>query len=122
MNREIKFRAWCDFDTIEESHKTGMIYFSHLELDNGLWFNPDDESVYHINEWLSKPMQFTGLLDKNGKEVFESDVDQFKRVVRLYRGNFVLESQNGNDWCYLSDCEDIEIIGNLHEHPELLTK
>ena len=88
-------------------------------------------------------MQFTGVLDKNGKEVFEGD------VLNIYSDQFAfITGKNGNKipyevkhegcdfvlkrpdlpitWGRLSRLYELnwqcEIIGNIHENPELLTK
>ena len=77
--------------------------------------------------------QYTGLTDKNGKKIFEGDIVSFKRVnalgyttsrigdVRYYDKLpiFYIMATTGDawDWC---DCEDIEVIGNIHDNPELL--
>ena len=85
-----------------------------------------DDSLY------SEPMQSTGLFDKNGVEIFEGDVVSFS----IDNGWDYVVSENGLivywDGCYqimengiryrINQCleEDIEVIGNIYENPELL--
>jgi hypothetical protein len=74
-------------------------------------------------------MQSTGLVDKNGKEIFEGDIVKMSKdvyseptyyeVVRHYGGAYRLESkQHGCElWLRHTDCE---VVGNIYENPELL--
>ena len=77
--------------------------------------------------------QYIGLTDKNGNRIFEGDIVSFTRVnalgyttsrvgdVRYYDELpiFYIMATTGDawDWCY---CDNIEVIGNIHDNPELL--
>lgn len=74
-------------------------------------------------------MQFTGLKDRNGKEIYEGDVVEkkqgesvFRYEVRSYLGAFGIEfpapSYSFKPFCELPN--NYEIIGNIYENPELL--
>ena len=81
--------------------------------------------------------QFTGLTDKNGVRIFEGDICRFKRFNDVHVGkiifnettaSFVMKYQSivgaygekATHKMLLSVCDDIEVIGNIHDNPELL--
>jgi uncharacterized phage protein (TIGR01671 family) len=76
--------------------------------------------------------QFTGLLDKNGKEIYEGDVVQRTVNVRNYAEcDGVVEEVYAVNYCasgwlpfieITDDMTEYEIIGNIHDNPELLIK
>jgi uncharacterized phage protein (TIGR01671 family) len=128
MNRPIKFRFWGDFGDFNEEADTcekEMLYgdrfhfFDHAPINN---LFADKRFVV---------MQFTGLLDKNGKEIYEGDIlkinlynDEWKTKVRTYLGRLIIDVQ-GYDWnttalSFLDDEAETEVIGNIYENPELL--
>ena len=95
---------------------------SIIKLDkphDGFWFAVDGDTV----------CQYTGLKDKNGKQIFEGDIvmgrdfsegDGFG-VVEWNDGAFEVNNQSStgtfheNYWG-----QDLEVIGNIHDNPELL--
>ena len=66
--------------------------------------------------------QYTGLTDKNGKKIFEGDVVAnscgIKKTVEFYKGRYYpfIAFPEYNCW----DEKECEIIGNIHDNPELL--
>jgi uncharacterized phage protein (TIGR01671 family) len=77
-------------------------------------------------------MQYTGMKDKTGREIYEGDVvvvegKQKKKVFYSEEdGAFaVMSSDEIADVWYFFDfglSEEVEVIGNIYEHPQLLTK
>lgn len=143
MNRETKFRVW------DKANKK-MYYLAEsqmsqisLSINNEFWGlfdgvnricgNADNSGVL---------MQFTGLLDKNGKEIYEGDIVKVKdnnyayceidnpNVPRWIYKNHKVIFRHGwfqaedNDFGWegenLIDLTKGEIIGNIHQDPKLL--
>ncbi len=120
MNRIIKFRAWDGQD------KKMLDFLSANQYNNLLVLQPrNDRFVIQ---------QFTGLLDKNGKEIFEGDVVSggwgpftVKGFVEYGHGYFGIntggDAKNliplGQEKAFGHDC--IEVIGNIYENNDLIS-
>jgi uncharacterized phage protein (TIGR01671 family) len=131
--REIKFRAW---DTVEKKMKLPTL----LRLCRDLPYTDDNnngkvfqmqcngrENIEYFNGRIEL-MQYTGLKDKNGKEIYEGDIvicpvhEESVDYLQLEAGdkNHVTRTICIPD-CYQEGLpEDCEVIGNVHENPELL--
>jgi len=121
MNREIKFRAFVN----NEMHDVISIDF----IDQTVTLSDGD--IYKISK--VELLQNTGMKDKNGKEIYEDDLiicDLYnninkneKIILRIIYDNpnalFCAEVRNGVD-IVLYELDDIELIGNKFENPELL--
>jgi hypothetical protein len=103
MNREIKFRA---FSTIG---KHRMIYLKNGSLSD----------LLETDTW--KVMQFTGLRDRNGKEIYEGD----KVIYTLNHDSSQKEIEADVEWhnhawrlnriWLLTEIRNIKVVGNVHE-------
>lgn len=118
--RKNKFRAW---------HKEKKCWIALH--NNGYSFNPNNGQIYYEGLNITSRidlMQYTGLKDKNSKEIYEGDILEFSgNVVALgivkYNENFAtFQACNGNSgWLFGNESgTNIEILGNIYENPELV--
>ena len=104
-----KTRSFILVETVSFQGRFINFYFTDIEVD------PETVS------------QFTGLSDKNGKEIFEGDKIKCKNYHGKVEGHidyhfsyFYLSCSSGYSDEYLFNCKDFEIIGNIHDNKELL--
>ena len=120
--RDIKFRFYDPNDgIIEEVNGYGYSDYQIGHNNNGLYVTCDDEL---LEEAIL--MQYTGLKDKNGVEVYEGDVVKINRfdgsfiasvVYKEYMFMYVGDTDTrGDKFAYsLSNDFDVEVIGNIHQ-------
>jgi uncharacterized phage protein (TIGR01671 family) len=147
MNREIKFRAWSNNE---------MVYFHPfwLNFTDGFWSEKSDVENYRLQadriadniggynhddfnrdvEFVL--MQFTGLKDSAGREIYEGDIVRvdcseiggayndgvYKVTYLLPDCAFFLEQLDQLNAIAFNECYQYEVIGNVYENPELLAK
>jgi uncharacterized phage protein (TIGR01671 family) len=143
---DIKFRAWVN--------NSGMFYGVGVDRDgNPMFYDPHNGPLDGSHEYpcyenffgKATTMQYTGLKDKNGKEIYEGDIvvldgeiigpnDETLGVIKFNAGEGFMVYPSGDDtglsWSLMTqvyhDGRDInvgwEVIGNVHKNPELLNE
>ena len=124
--REIKFRAW-DMEKDKMRTATAINWY-----DEYIWVDETPMSGDRLPIESTPLMQYTGLKDKNGKEIYEGDIVKIKVsepfVVKFDEklGQYFAErdSRTGKDTLKLSGIgfSRSEIIGNNYENKELLNQ
>jgi len=117
--RKLRFRAWDKWKKDHNTQHRGFYYFDLKDVYDEMIDGDDIEIT-----------QFIGLLDKNGKEIFEGDIlkarnlDGSKTMISMVKysnRSFVAlgDEEDDDDILYfVPNC--MEIIGNIYENPELL--
>ena len=140
--REIKFRAWDKFTEkmiFEGFHVIGEVTcFNGIEQYGDEYPNPKHgSSLARLDDFVLQ--QYTGLKDKNGKEIYEGDIiliskermkliggSLMKVVIGFKDGSFMVGRNNHehlNTYLWLLvkwEPEDVKIIGNIYENKNLL--
>lgn len=122
--REIKFRGkrldngeWVVGSYIEAENRDRSIAHQIIPYKAGLVVREVDPATVG---------QYTGLKDKNGKEIYEGDIlldeSGTYAVVGYSMGAFYVDFGEGFDLQYFAECihEICEVVGNVHDDPELL--
>ncbi len=133
--REILFRGkrldngdwvegfYCHLKDPYKGKEAHYIYYIFAESDCGKFY-PDK---YEVDP--NTIGQYTGLTDKNGVRIFEGDVLNTTNpncaiwIVDYKLTAFCANQRNVNYSCVLDDfmeCSEVEVIGNIHDNPELL--
>ena len=119
MSREIKFRAW-------DKHHNSMEYINDL-----YWF--EENGIHDFNDDNYMFMQNTGLKDKNGKEIYDSDIVKVtwgSGKIVFYEVKYCESSgyhylrdtknKEDDDIICIYDYSQMDVIGNVFDNPELL--
>ena len=128
MTRELKFRVW-----------TGKEYLDDFNLDRMSCKFNGELSVEGYSDAIIE--QFTGLRDKNGRNIYEGDVVSAKythystqveartlpKSIDVREKDFIAFDENlaaftlgGTSLCSFDSETEFEIIGNIHENGDLL--
>ena len=124
MSREIKFRVW-DIEN-KEMLNVQELDFEPTFYGGRIAIRPDQYSDYFDPKDMIL-MQYTGLHDKNGKEIYEGDIvkanwfDKTEVIGEIYfsMGCFILANSSVSD-NQLFIFKNLEVIGNIYENSKLL--
>lgn len=118
--RDIKFRAWNKkYKEMYYPKDMRLTFTSVVNKGFDVSVIKNESSVNFVSEILEL-MQYTGLKDKNGKEIYEGDILMGNNAVRWDKNLLQWETSDGLMlWAYRKDW--LEIIGNIYETPELLS-
>lgn len=98
----------------EREEKPHIIIISDDEDIDGLWCEVIPETVG----------QYTGLTDKNGVRIFEGDIVDYISsdvIGNPKTGTIIVEDMTDYDtMIYLNHSDELQIIGNIHDNPEIL--
>lgn len=115
--RELKFRVW------EEREKEYDTFSYYLTADGVLYRNVYGQFIPTDSGYIIE--QYTGLKDINGNEIYEGDIledgegEPFEYyAVKFENGKFIGSTQGVDEDIF--ELTDLEVIGNIHENPELL--
>lgn len=126
MGRPIKFRVWSK----------GLNRFFKNEYFSSEEPYAEEDCQVRLGDNNQIWQQFTGLLDKNNKEIYEGDIVTYqagepnRNDRSFYKGKSVVKFENGAFWprpikeeyedsWYNYELKDLEVIGNIFENPEL---
>lgn len=133
MSREIKFRAWLKEDkkmvnveTMDFTDKS-IQHLKKSEINNAYILRRESFDDVEL-------MQYTGLTDKNGTEIYEGDIIKYKfpydrRLIHISPVKFLetetsfgIKDRYGNEipLYRITTGNFFEVIGNIYENPELL--
>lgn len=123
MNR-LRFRVW---DKEEKKFVDYPVYFNLInsEIVTELWYGYEIQIEEPLQDSNYIVQQSTGLLDKNGKEIFEGDIvkNEINEVgyIEWSKCRFNFCDSVGHFYLFsIGARQPFEILGNIYEHPNLL--
>jgi uncharacterized phage protein (TIGR01671 family) len=139
MNRQIKFRAWSNSEKrMAEVYAIQFIGYPIAAASHVSVVNKDKSNYENWSDFIL--LEYTGLKDKNGKEIYKGDIlthpsayyieggiskpyihiVEFSEDVRCDGAERSTTMYYCYGWIFDEDPEEMEIIGNIYENSDLL--
>lgn len=116
--REIKFRAW------DTNHKK---WYTRVQVGTNCGhavYDEEREMWLEFDEFCGVVVQWTGLTDRNGKEIYEGDIMRGYNAFGESFAQLTVITWDKEEACWTgcdwSDLKGEEVIGNIYEHSELI--
>ncbi|QSF42682.1 YopX family protein [Paenibacillus tianjinensis] len=125
MSREIKFRAWLK----NEKRMLDKVALTWPGSEMIIQWYDSLEDYYagalsDCSERDAEVMQYTGLNDRNGQEIYEGDIVKHAvgwfGKVQYFEGTFEIEARHQSWPINCTRSGKIEVVGNICDNPELL--
>lgn len=134
--RKIKFRAWDKeyekmtyFDDVDYQYTPPLVFRLDQVFKKDCNYDDYEDFEYNDVTDIVEVMQYTGLHDKNGKEIYEGDIVKSFFVDTDEAGNeiykyYIIEVKYDEVLCSykIDKFMNLEVIGNIYENKELLNE
>lgn len=125
MNREILYRGI----NFQKEWVYGDLFHSYANDDIAIAYYREGSKTPTFDAIFPESVgQYTGLTDKNGVKIFEGDIVEFTNldlpnmVIRFDNGSFMLCEGENSTYEELRMNYVVEVVGNIHDNPELIKK